>query len=141
MQGDLLSQLQDVDRVIRLLGKGTCLYAGKDWHCIIVSPFCQPLTCDDSVKLFAQVGTTNSQQCAASLRLGVFLCLKCISCCMPVVWVCHFWSHPVPTQAHALLVGCVRRGKCHRGVGRKRHCTQRCHAKQFWALSWSRIPL
>lgn len=54
-EGDLLSQLQGVDRVIRLLGKGTCLYAGKYWHCIIVSPFCQPLNCDDSVKLFAQV--------------------------------------------------------------------------------------
>ena len=84
MQGDLLSRLQEVNHVIRLLGKGTCEYAGKEWHCVIVSPYCQPLTCDDSVELFAQVSTTSSQQYAETLKLGVFLCFKCRSCCMPM---------------------------------------------------------
>lgn len=72
MQGDLLSQLQEVGPIIRLLGKGPCLYAGKAWHCIILSPFCQPLTHDATVELFAQVSTKNSQTMISTLEFLVF---------------------------------------------------------------------
>ena len=114
MQGDLLSRLQDVHHVIRLLGKGTCLFAGKDWQCIMLSPLCQLLTCDDSIKLFAQVSTTNSQQCATPLRVGVFLCLQCRSCCMPrrILGCCRSFSlvyihcHDARTQLMMSHVRC-----------------------------------
>ena len=87
MQGALIAQLQDVDQLIRLFGKGACSYAGRYWHCIIVSPFCQLLTCDDSVKLFAQVST--AVQHLQSLKS--FVCKESILLHGPAL----YWVAPV----------------------------------------------
>ena len=61
-QGDLLESLQHVKHIPRLLGRGTLFYKGRDWHCVLVSPFCQLLSCDDSLKLFAQVSDNMTSQ-------------------------------------------------------------------------------
>lgn len=55
MQTQLLKRLQGVNSVVDLIGEGQCSYNNTLWHAVLVSPFCECLTREHTLQLFAQV--------------------------------------------------------------------------------------
>ena len=48
----LLSLLKGSAHLVKVLGKGTCVYAGKTWQAILLVPVAHKLKCSDSLTLF-----------------------------------------------------------------------------------------
>lgn len=55
LEGDLLHELQGTEHIIKLLGRGTCNFAGALWQVVLISPLIRLLVQDDPVKLVAQM--------------------------------------------------------------------------------------
>ena len=58
MQGDVLSRLKGCAHLVKMLGRGTCSYAGKTWTAMLLLPMAHKLKCSDSLMLFCQVCDT-----------------------------------------------------------------------------------
>lgn len=69
MQGNLLSTLKGSAHLVEMLGKGTCVYAGKAWQAILLVPVALKLKCSDSSTIFCQV--CDVQNCSKMCCAGI----------------------------------------------------------------------